>query len=116
MDNGAKYMWKYLLEHGVVISEWNYYGCSYVSSDKKASRCNQLMGTVGIDWSKTKPVDQDREYRFVGTYVDADPVPVLTGTLVLNNGEKYNWGLVLENAPSIMELIADILPDPFEEK
>ncbi len=62
---------------------------------------------------KTKGVHDNFDMEFCGTFEDPMKVTFLEGTLVTNNGKEWKWYLSYSEPIKILELIKDILPDPF---
>lgn len=112
LDNAELTMWKYLLEHGQICRR-SYYGrsCSIV----KTEECRQAIKDSGVDWNKTKAVSDNREDQFVGTFDSAETVTYLSGTLVTNNGEEWEWDYEYDEPINILKLVSHLLNNPFEE-
>jgi hypothetical protein len=113
LDNAEKLMWKYLLERGGVIGSKSYYGTSI--DFEKTNKCQAFIKEFGIDWKETKGVVDDYDHEFNGTFDDPAKVTFLKGTLVLNNGTKWEWYYEYYEPFNILELVKDIIPDPFEK-
>jgi len=114
MNNADKFAWKFLIDKGSVVIEWNYYAGAYVTAFKKREKCLELIQSVGIDWNKTKPVSDSMKSEFNGTVDDSTYVKVMEGTLVLNDGSKWEFGASDVNPKDIITAMAQYIPDPFE--
>ena len=114
MDNGDKLMWKYMFDNGGIITSRSYYGT--ITDCSLTDTCRAAMLKYGIDWDKTKPVEDDANYEFAGTFADSQRVTFLEGVLVTNDGKKWKWYYEFDDFPNILDLIKDIIPDPFEGK
>lgn len=116
MDNGAKLLWKYLIDNGGVVGRWSFYGGYFEIDDAMTLDCREGIKKYGIDFNRTKPCDQDTEQSFVDTFADFnDNIEVLTGQLILKNGDAYKWGMTIDEPFNILELIANVIPDPFKD-
>jgi hypothetical protein len=111
LDNVEKLMWKYLLERGSVVDHASYYGTC--TNWDEAEKCRAFIKEFGIDWKETKGVVDDYDHQFAGTFDDPAKVTFLQGTLVLNNGTKWNWYYEYDEPFNILELVKDFIPDPF---
>jgi len=113
LDNAEKLMWKYLLTHGSVVEHKSFYG---VSTDfNKAEECRDLIEVNGIDWEKTTSVSDDKDMEFNGTFDEPVMITFLEGTLVTGEGKRWEWYHEYNEPINILELIKDIIPDPFEK-
>lgn len=73
-------------------SYWSYYGGRPEFSIVLAQKLFEALNNgATIDWDKTQPVKDDTETAFNGTYGDDTNVPIVTGTLVLNDGQQFPW-------------------------
>jgi len=113
LDNAEKLMWKYLLLNGGVVLNHGYYGTSI--DFEKTQVCRDLIEVNGIDWEKTKGVRDDYEMEFNGTFDDPVKVTFLEGTLVTGDGTRCEWYHSYDDPINILDLIKDIIPDPFEK-
>lgn len=105
-----KLAWVHLLNSGDVITEWNFYGGLFDIDPTATDKCLKEIQQHGIDWKKTKPVQEYMESSFVNTFADyVDKHIVMGGRLHLNNKSKYDWGKdeinVAEFVRSIVGLI-----------
>ena len=114
LDNVEKLMWKYLLTHGSIIDNRSYYGT--ITNPEAAEECRRWIDKFGIDWVQTEGVKDDYDMEFNGTFCDSVKVMFLEGTLVTNDGTKWDWYYEYDEPINVLELIKDIIPDPFEEK
>lgn len=113
LDNAEKLMWKYLLLNGGVVLNHGYYGTSI--DFEKTQECRTLIEETGIDFEKTKGVRDDYDMEFNGTFDDAIKVTFLEGTLVTNDGKEWLWYHSYDDPITVLDLIKDIIPDPFEK-
>lgn len=113
LDNAEKLMWKYLLTHGGVLEKKDYYG-SYCNAEKTA-KCNRWIEKFGIDWVKTDGVQDEWDMEFCGTFCDDCKVSYLEGKLVTKDGTTWDWYYEYDEPINVLELIKDIIPDPFEK-
>jgi len=113
LDNAEKLMWKYLLTHGGVLENKGYYGswCDAV----KTAKCNRWIDKFSIDWINTTGVQDDYDMSFNGTISDDCRVSYLRGNLVTKDGTKWDWYYEYDEPINVLELIKDIIPDPFEK-
>jgi len=119
MDKADKFAWKFLIEEGNVFTDWSYYGGGYEKSEKLTKECLAKIKTVGIDWNKTHPIHEESHSSFTDTFHDPEYIATMEGTLYLNDGSKYNWGIDNVNLGDITKklfssLVDQILVDPFE--
>lgn len=104
----AKHLaWAYLIKHGYVCKEWNYYGGRYELDRGRTVACINEMLKVGIDWDKTIEPKDDRESEFMDTFSEPMHVDVMYGTLVLQNGSKYNWGCKFNKPTNVFEVVEE---------
>jgi len=113
LDNVEKLMWKYLLLNGGVVLNHSYYGTSI--DFEKTQECHDLIEVNGIDWEKTTGVRDDYEMEFNGTFDAPAKVTFLQGTLVTGEGTKWEWYHSYDDPINVLDLIKDIIPDPFEK-
>jgi len=113
MDNADKFAWRFLLDHGHVVGEWRYYAGDFEKHPKKTTKCHELIKEVGVDWKKTRPVEDSMRSEFAGTFADSSYVKVMYGTLILNDGSTWQWGTSDVDPTEIIRLMAEYLPDPF---
>lgn len=118
MDKVEKLLWKYMIDHGS-IRDWSFYGSCFgsygddVEGDTK--KVKREIAKHGIDWKKTKPVQEDMESSFTDTFHDPDYVSVLRGTLWLKNGKKFTFGST-DTVPEILKAMSSYINDPFEQE
>jgi len=113
LDNAEKLMWKYLLLNGGVVESRSYYGTSI--NFEKTEECRGLIEVNGIDWEKTTGVSDDYDMEFNGTFDDSVKVTFLEGTLVTGEGTAWAWYHSYDDPINVLDLIKDIIPDPFEK-
>lgn len=111
LDNAEKLMWKYMLTHGSVVEQHSYYGTT--TDYYRAEECRKLVEEVGIDFEKTKAVRNEDDYEFNGTDEPSTKITYYAGVLMMNDGSEWEWYLDYYEPINILELIKDILPDPF---
>lgn len=116
MNNADKFAWKFLIDTGSVVEEWNYYGGCFDKHPNKTKKCLSLIKKVGIDWEKTKPTEDSMRSEFASTFDESAYVKVMLGTLYLKDGSKWEWGTSDVDPKCIINAIAEYLPDPFEDK
>lgn len=115
MNNADKFAWKFLVDNGNVVGDWEYYGGCYNTYPKKTKECRSKIKTVGIDWNKTHPATDSMRSSFNGTFADTTFVKVMMGTLVLNDGSTWEWATSDIEPYDIIRAMAEYLPDPFEQ-
>ena len=87
-----EYAWCFLLQNGK-CGKWSYYGGDFENRPQIAKKCLEEILQVGVNWEKTREPSDGQESEFIGTFAEETKyVNVLEGALVLNNGERYNWG------------------------
>ena len=111
MSRADMYVWKFLLNKGEVVKGWEYYGARYIEGD--TAKCKASMSKYGIDWEKTKPVQDDIEYSFLGTFTDEQhQTMVLTGTLITKDREQWKWAAANVSLIDLIEYMETYLPEP----
>lgn len=99
--------WAYMLERGDVVGDFQYYGGCFERHVKGTDVCLAYITEVGIDWSKTKEIQDDNFDSFNGTFDDTPLyVKFFVGTLVLNNGKEYKWAQAFEEPATVFEVVA----------
>jgi len=104
--NSKQFAWLYLIENGVAGCRPSYYG-GHELSDKRMSSvyrdfdCTSLeaikqiylkeLKEIGVDWDKTDAPDSNMVSQFAGTFSEADKNEMLSGKIVLKNGETQTW-------------------------
>jgi hypothetical protein len=113
MDKADKIAWKFLVENGDVVKGWSYYGSMYEVMPVKTKNCSKLIKEVGVDWDKTRPVRDDTETGFAGTFADhGDEVKTMSGTLILKDGSEWKWGATNVDARDIFRFVCElVVPD-----
>lgn len=110
MDKTSKYLWTYLIDNGGVIEEWSYYGNFFVYNDKLTEQAKKSFKKHGADWDKMQPVSEGIEQGFLGTFTSEESeTPTLKGELI-TNGNKFKFGLAIEDHKSIFNFLAELLP------
>ena len=109
MRNAKHLAWAYLIKHGCVTSEWNYYGGRYEPELGQTEKCINEMLKSGIDWDKTNEPTDDRESEFMDTFNDPVYVDVLHGELFLQNGKKYMWGCKFERPGNVFQVVEEFM-------
>jgi len=99
--------WAYLIKHGCVFKEWEYYSGRYQPKPNVTKKCLKEMLLCGIDWNKTMEPDDTFQCEFTDTFNDAINVDVIEGTLVLQSGQKYEWGCKFDAPRNVFEIVAE---------
>lgn len=113
MDRADRVSWYYLIKEGSVVTGWSYYGNRFEIDAKATKRVKKLIDIVGISWKHMRPVEEEEESSFAGTFAEhSEYTPVLRGNLILNNGKKYAFGL--SGALDLKDLINFVLENSDE--
>jgi len=119
MKKSEQLMWLFLIKNGGCIREskswrdeaWNYYSGSYTFSESIKAKALSDIKEHGVDWDSTNPVQDDTEYEFDGTDSPSEIIPVLRGTLVINNGNGYKFRMIRDDM-SILDIVAELCTMP----
>jgi len=116
MKKSEKLMWLYLLKNGSVYKEWSYYGGRYEKSPVLDGRMRKEIKQFGIDWNKTRSVQDDYEDEFNGTFTGPMQCPTLSGKLFLNNHKNYKVGMNKEDSITVLDIVLDMIDIDLNEK
>lgn len=107
IDQADKLLWSYLIKKGGIVENESYYGMTIDIVGTQQLRESVEKNPDSINWNKTKPVEQDTDYKFVGTFADDERVEYLKGVLVTKQNE-YKFYLELGDM-KIKDVISDVL-------
>lgn len=127
--NSTQFAWLYLIEHGRGGASHNYYGGYNYDpkltksipdfSEWDVKKVEQLQSMlrdkikqIGVDWKKTVEPSSDLVSEFNGTFADSSHTEILTGTLVLRNGERINWLAKALEVTNVFEMMAQVSESP----
>jgi hypothetical protein len=109
MRNAKHLAWAYVIKHGYVAADWNYYGGRYEIKRGETEKCINEMLKNGIDWDKTKEPKDDHESEFTDTFHEPIYVDVMYGELVLQNGKTYKWGCKFERPGNVFQVVEEFM-------
>jgi hypothetical protein len=113
MDKIDKAVWNYILENGGLVGKNSYYGgldTEPFCCTAKGKAVRKEIEKVGIDWKSTKPATDGFHREFAGTFAERDDeVYYVCGTLVLNNGKKYNCQSIMEYETRFLDRLRQIV-------
>lgn len=121
--NSKQFAWLYLIENGTAGVEHSYYG-GYTLVDQRMDgifkrfdhrsyeAVKQIylkeLKEIGVDWDKTSAPESNMVSQFAGTFSEADENEYLSGTLILNNGEKQTWIAEAIEVSNVFDMMAAV--------
>ena len=122
LNKADQFSWRFLVDTGYVVNDnwdlqWDEYAGRFTKNDEATKECLEKIKTVGIDWTKTRPVGEGTGSKFVDTFGPSDTVPTIEGTLVLKDDTEYDWGTqnvtLTDISAYLIEFLGANLPDIF---
>lgn len=110
--NAKQILWKFLINNGEVITNFNYYGntVGYEETNTWRHISEQDDFLDYIDWEKTEDVKDGLMDKFEGTFRENPPVSVLEGVLVTQRGGELSWVFDADDI-NLTELILKVLQE-----